>query len=90
MNIRVLMGCALALAVFAPPANALTIMDKDKTAYTVKVMPKGGKEIDLAVKASASTDVDCKLGCQLTLDGKVQNVDGKLATITIQDGKFAM
>ena len=90
MNIRVLMGCALALAIFAPSANALTIMDKDKTAYTVKVMPKGGKEISLAVKANASADVDCKAGCQLSLNGKTQAVDSTVAKITIQDGKFVM
>jgi hypothetical protein len=90
MNIRVLMGCALALAIFAPSANALTIMDKDKTAYTVKVMPKGGKEIDVALKANANADVDCKGGCQLSLNGKTRNVDATLTQITIQDGKFAM
>ena len=67
-------GCALALAIFAPSANALTIMDKDKIAYTVKVMPKDGKEIDLALKANASADVDCKAGCQLSLNGKTQAV----------------
>ena len=90
MNTRVFAGCALALAFFASSANALTITDKDKTGYTLKVMPKGGKEIDLAVKANASTDVDCNMGCQLILDDKTQNVDGKLAKITIRDGKFVM
>ena len=90
MNIRVLMGCALALAIVAPSANALTIMDKDKIAYTVKVTPKNGKEVDLALKANASADVDCKAGCQLSLNGRTQAVDSKLARITIQDGKFAM
>jgi hypothetical protein len=90
MNIRVLMGCALALAIYAPSANALTIMDKDKTAYTVKVMPKGGKEIDVALKANANTDIDCKAGCQLSLNGKTRAIDGTLTKITIQDGKFVM
>ena len=90
MNIRVFVAGAFALAVLAPSANALTIVDKDKTAYTVKVMPKGGKEIDLAVKASSNADVDCKMGCQLSLNGKTQDIDGKLAKITIQDGKFVM
>ncbi len=90
MNTRVLMGCALALAIFAPSANALTIMDKDKAPYTVKVMPNGGKEIDVALKANATADVDCKAGCQLSLNGKTRNVDGTLTQITIQDGKFAM
>ena len=90
MNTRVLMGCALALAIFAPSANALTIMDKDKTAYTVKVMPKGGKEIDVALKANANADVDCKAGCQLSLNGNTHAVDGTVSKIFIQDGKFAM
>jgi hypothetical protein len=90
MNTRVFVAGAFALAILAPSANALTIMDKDKTAYTVKVMPKNGKEIDVAVKANANADVDCKMGCQLLLNGKTQNIDGKLARIVIQDGKFVM
>lgn len=90
MNIRVFVAGALALAVLAPAANALTIIDKDKTAYTVKVTPKGGKEMDLALKADSKADVDCKLGCQLSLNGKTQDVDGKLARIVIKGGKFAM
>ena len=90
MNIRVLMAGALALAAITSSANALTIWDKDNTAYTVKVMPKGGKAIDVALKANASADVDCKAGCQLSLNGKTHDVDGTLAKITIQDGKFVM
>ena len=90
MNIRVLVASAFALAILVPSANALTIMDKDKTVYTIKVTPTGGKEIDLAVKANASSDVDCKAGCQLSLNGKTQAVDSKLTKITIQDGKFVM
>ena len=91
MNIRVFVAGAFAFAVLAPAAaNALTIDNKDKTAYTLQVMPKGGKEENLAVKANASATVDCKMGCTLTLDGKDQAVDGKLAKITIQSGKFVM
>jgi hypothetical protein len=90
MNMRVFVASAIALAFVAPTANALTILDKDKTAYTVKVTPKGGKEADLAVKADSQADVDCKMGCQLSLNGKNQNVDGKLTKIVIKDGKFVM
>ena len=90
MNIRVFVAGALALAVLAPAANALTIDNKDKTAYTLKVTPKGGKEMDLAVKGNASADVDCKMGCTLTLGGKTEPVDGKLAKIAIMAGKFVM
>ena len=91
MNIRVLVASAAALAVLAPvAANALTIDNQDKTAYTLKVTPKGGKEMDLAVKAAASADVDCKMGCKIMLDGKVQKVGGTIAKIAIKDGKFVM
>ena len=45
MNIRVFVAGAFALAILAPSANALTIVDKDKTAYTVKVMPKAGRKL---------------------------------------------
>ena len=90
MNIRVFVASAFALAVFATSASALTITNKDKAAYTVKVTPTGGKEMDLAVKAGSYAQVDCKMGCQLSLNGKTQNVDGKLVTITIKDDKFVM
>jgi hypothetical protein len=90
MNIRVLVAGALALAVFAPAANALTITNQDKADYTLKVMPQGAKELDLAIKAGAKSDVDCKMGCTLSLNGKTQAVDGKLTKIVIKSGKFEM
>lgn len=91
MNIRILMASALALAVIAPvSANALTINNKDKTAYTLKVTPKGGKAMDLAVKPSASADVDCKMGCAISLGGKVENVTAKTAKLMIKGGKLLM
>ena len=90
MNIRVVAASVLALAVLAPAANALTIDNQDKTAYTLKVTPKGGKETDLAVKANSSATVDCKQGCTLTLGGKTEAVDGKLAKIAIKSGQLVM
>ena len=80
----------LALAAIASSANALTITAKDNVAYTVKVMPKGAKEIDLALKANGSADVDCKNGCQLSLNGNTHAVDGTVSKIFIQGGKFSM
>jgi predicted porin len=90
MNIRVFVAGALALAVLSPAAHALTIDNKDKTAYTLKVTPNGGKEMDVAVKASSNATVDCKMGCTLSLEGKTQAVDGKAAKIAIEGGKFVM
>jgi hypothetical protein len=88
MDIRVLVAGALALVFAAPAANALSVVNTDKVAYAVKVAPKGGKQMDLAVKASATADVDCKKGCQLSLGGKTWDVDGKTAKIWIKAGKF--
>ena len=45
--------------------------------YTLKITPKTGKAIDLAVKAKATADVDCKDGCTVALNGKTQAFDGK-------------
>jgi hypothetical protein len=91
MKMHVLVAGALALAVIAPvSANALTINNQDKSPYTLKVKPKSGKEMDLTVKASASTDVDCKAGCSITLGKTSEKVDGKVGKITIKNGKFVM
>lgn len=91
MKTHVLVAGALALAVIAPAtANALTIDNQDKAAYTLKVKPKGGKEVDLAVKASSSSDVDCKTGCKIMLGGITQKIDGKATKLIIKDGKFVM
>lgn len=90
MNIRVFVASALALAILAPAANALTIANSEKTGITVKVTPKGAKEMDLAIKAGAKADVDCKMGCELMLGSQKVSVDGKIATVTVKDGKFVM
>lgn len=90
MKTRIFVASALALAFLAPAAHALTVVNQDQSAYTIKIMPKGGKEMDLAVKAGAKADVDCKAGCQLSLNGKTEDVTGKLAKIVIKDGKFVM
>ena len=88
MNTRVLVAGVLALSLTAPSAFALEVINQDKTAYTLKLTPKGGKETDLAVKASATAEANCKDGCSLSLNGTSQTFDGKAAKIWIKDGKF--
>jgi len=90
MKTRVFVAAALALALIAPAANALTIANAEKASVTVKVLPQGGKEVDLAIKAGANADVDCKKGCQLTLGAEKLSVDGKVAKVTVKAGKFVM
>ena len=90
MNMRVLMASLLALAVTGTAANALSIVNSEKTDITVKVTPKGGKEADVAIKAGAAADVDCGKGCELMLGKEKKDVDGKVKTITVKDGKFVL
>jgi hypothetical protein len=90
MKARLLVASLLALAIAIPAANALTITNSDKADVTVKVTPKGGKETDLAIKAGAKADVDCKKGCLLVLGSAKENVKSSVTAITIKGGKFVM
>ena len=90
MNIRVLVASALALGVLATAANALTIVNEDNAAYTLKITPKTGKAIDLAVKAKATETVDCKDGCTIALNGKTQAFDAKAVKFMIKGAAIVL
>ncbi len=49
MKTSIFVASALAFAILVPAANALTVQNKDSSAYIIKVIPKGGKEMDLAL-----------------------------------------
>jgi|GEM_PF-7016970 len=90
MNIRTLFLSALALGAVATTANALTVMNLDNAPYTLKVMPKAGKAMDLALKAKGNAEIDCKAGCSITLNGKSQAFDGKTAKVMIKGAVFTL
>jgi hypothetical protein len=90
MNTRVFVASLLALAIAAPAANALTIVNADKGDIVVNVTPKGGKEVSVQLKAGNKAEVDCKKGCELTLGKVKQAVGGKVATVTVKGGKFVL
>jgi uncharacterized protein YraI len=90
MNMRVLMASLLALAIAAPAANALSIVNSETKDVTVKVTPTGGKEADVAIKAGATADVDCSKGCELMLGKEKLKVEAKAVTVTVKGGKFVM
>lgn len=90
MKTPLFIATALALAVLASAANALTLQNTDATVHTLKWTPKGGNATELSLKAAGSADIDCKAGCTLTMDGKDQSVDGKALKITIKGGKFVL
>ncbi len=90
MNIRVLVASAFALGVLATAANALTIVNEDNAPYTLKITAKAGKAIDLAVKAKATAEVDCKDGCTIALNGKSQEFDGKALKFMIKGAAIVL
>ncbi len=90
MNIRVLVASAFALGVLATAANALTVVNEDNAPYTLKITPKTGKAIDLALKAKATADVDCKDGCTVALNGKSQTFDGKAVKFMIKGAAIVL
>jgi hypothetical protein len=90
MKIRFFITGLLALAVLAPAANALTVQNADTKPYELKWTPKGGKIATLSLKASGSTDIDCKAGCTVNFDGKDQAIDGKAVKIMIKGGKLVL
>lgn len=89
MKIRLIFASLATLAVMATAANALSVVNTDKASYTIKVTPKGGKAMELTLKANATATIDCKAGCQLALNGKTQDVDAKATRIWIKSGAFA-
>jgi hypothetical protein len=89
MTTRILMASAIALASIVTAANALTISNEDKSAYTVTVMPVGGKTEQMSVPAEKKVSVDCAKGCTLKLNGHEAKYDAKAAGILIKHGKFA-
>lgn len=90
MNIRVLVASALALGVLATSANALSVVNEDNAAYTLKITQKSGKPIDLAIKAKATASIDCKDGCTIALNGKTQAFDTKVVKFMIKNAAIVL
>lgn len=89
MKTRILMASAIALASIVTVANALTITNHDKSAYTVTVMPVGGKTEMMSVAADKSVTVDCAKGCTLKVNGHEAKYNAKAASVIIKNGKFS-
>ena len=91
MNTRIFVAGALALAVIFPAtANALTIENRDKTTYTVKFTPTGGKRHNMTVAARSHHKFDCSDGGLLQLGKTNMICDSKTAHVTIKSGKLEM
>jgi len=89
MKTRVLVAAAVALATIVPAANALTIVNQDKAAYTLTVTPTGGKAKEMALKAGGKLTANCKKGCDVSFNNQTMTYDNKTAKVLIKDGKFS-
>jgi hypothetical protein len=88
MRTSVLIASALALTMLAPVANALTVINQDKTLYRLTVHPTGGKMQEITLKASGKIDAKCPKGCELQFMNEKASYDAKVAKVWIKDGKF--
>ncbi len=91
MNTRILLASVIVLGSLISAANAMSVVNEDNKAYTLKITPKGGKEIDQEVKAKATAELpECKTACSIILEGKTHEFDGKVAKVMIKDATFKM
>jgi hypothetical protein len=88
MRIPLLIAAALALSAAVTSANALTVVNSDKTSHAVMVTPMGGKAHKLIIKARHSGRYDCAKGCELRLGASKAHFGGKVQKIWIKGGKF--
>jgi hypothetical protein len=88
MRTHLLIAAALALAATVTSANALTVVNSDKTSHVVMVTPEGGKAHKIIIKASHSAKYDCAKGCELRLGARKAHYDAKIQKIQIKAGKF--
>ena len=89
MRTHLLIAAALALAATVSSANALTVVNADKTSHAVMVTPQGGKAHKYVIKGSHSATYKCAKGCDLMLGADKAHYDAKVHKIWIRSGKFA-
>jgi len=88
MNIRFAAAIVLGLAAAIPAANAMTVINSDKSEHKLTVLPKGAMAIHVDLKAKQSTSVACAKGCELQL-GKIKaSYDSKTPKVWIKNSKF--
>ncbi len=88
MRGHLLVAAALALAATVTSANALSIVNTDKTSHAVMATPDGGKAHKIVIKAQHAGTYNCSKGCELRLGGEKAHFNGKVHKILIKDGKF--
>ena len=88
MGTHILIAAALALAATVTSANALTVVNADKTSHAVMVTPQGGKVHKLIIKASRSASYNCAKGCEVRMGALKSKFDASVEKVSIKNGKF--
>ena len=88
MRTSILIAAALALAATVTSADALTLINKDKSNYTLMFTPNGGKADKVMVKANGSADINCSKGCKIAMGSHQASYDAKVQKVWIQHGKL--
>jgi len=90
MITRIFLATALAGGLMVSAANAVTVINTDKTPRLVEFTPKGGHMHRYTLAAHQHRSIDCKYGGTLSLGKSSQTCDAKTAKISIRHGKFVI
>ena len=90
MITRILIATGLAAGLMVSAANAVTIVNMDKSAHKLVFTPKGGRAHHYSLAANHHRSVDCKAGGTFSLGKSSLTCDAMTAKITIKSGKLVM
>ncbi len=88
MIIRTLLATVVVAALAVPAANAMTVVNADKSAEAFWFTPKHGKSQHVSLRSNHFITLDCKSGGTLKLSGNHETCSAKTARIWIKKGKF--
>lgn len=90
MIIRSLLAAGVAAGLMVSAANAVTIVNTDKTRETFVYVPKGGKAHHYSLAANHHIKLACSSGGTLMLGKSTEACTAKTTEIKIKSGKFVM
>lgn len=92
MNTRLSTAALAVLAMFAAPANALTLTNSDDQTYEVTVVHGEGDASATLIELQGGANVAdiCEDGCTIQLDNGVEMSFNGDEIVSIQDGEFVL
>lgn len=90
MITRILVASTLAASLMVTAANAVTVVNSDRTTHHIIVQPKDGHMMRYTLAGHQHRSLDCKPGSTLKLGKESQTCDAKISKIFIKAGKFSI